>query len=519
MRIVTAKEMRSIDERATTEFGIPSLILMENAGRGICDVIEEYFELEGLKVLIVAGKGNNGGDGFVIARHLKNRGAVVTTILLANKKEIKGDARTNLEILERSGIEVKTVTEPATLKSKMKEMKTVDLVVDAIFGTGFSGKPEGIFKEAIKLINQTESFVVAVDLPSGVSAEDGSAQGDAVEADVTVTMCLLKRGHFLYPARSLCGDIWVGDIGIPYHKIESEGTLFLLTDTEIQSLLPTRPPAGHKGTFGKVLVIAGSRGYTGAAALTSLAALKIGAGLVRLGIPEPLANPLETKLTEVVKIPLAATAAETFALPGYDRIAELLADSDVLALGPGIGVHPETKKLVEKILVNAKIPVVLDADGINALAGKTELFAKIKAPLVISPHPGELSRLINQTADEIDKDRIEVAQKTAQVFNTFLVLKGAPTVIADPSGTAFINPTGNSGLASGGSGDVLTGFIAGLIAQGLTPLAAAKVGVYLHGVCADQAVEDKTEYALIASDLLDYLPKAIKSILENQNED
>jgi NAD(P)H-hydrate epimerase len=511
--------MKDIDLRATSEFGIQSLLLMENAGRGIADVIEEYFEIDRLVVLIVAGKGNNGGDGFVIARHLKNRGASVHTIVLGRKREIKGDARTNLEILERSGIKVTEITEPDTLKSKIKDIGPVDLVVDAIFGTGFTGKPEGIFKQAISIINQTRGFIIAVDIPSGVSTDDGSVEGEAIEADATVALCLLKRGHFLYPGRSFSGDVWIADIGIPYHKIEPEGTLLLLTDSEIQSLLPARPPAGNKGTFGKVLVLAGSRGYSGAAALTARAAQKIGAGLVRLGIPKSLSDPMESKLTEVIKIPLAETEAETFSLKAYTRISRLLLDSSVVALGPGIALHPETKKLVAKILAGSNVPVVLDADGLNSIAGKTDLFAKTKTPLVLTPHPGELARLIDRSANEIDKNRIEVATEVARDFKAVVVLKGAPTVIAEPGGKVFINPTGNSGLASGGTGDVLTGFIAGLIGQGLGPLAASKVGVYLHGLAADLAVDDTTEYALVASDLIDYLPQALKSILDDDEKD
>ena len=511
MRVVRVDEMRDIDKRATIEFGIPSIILMENAGRGVCRVIESYLELPDLRVAVISGKGNNGGDGFVVARHLLNRGAEVDVFLLGNKREIKGDARINLTILERSGIEVKEVK---NLKD-IRDLNLYDLIVDAIFGTGFKGEVKGITKGVIELINNAEALICSIDIPSGVEG-GGDVKGEAVMADFTVAMCLPKYGNILYPGRGYCGEVWVADIGIPYQRLEGEGKTFLITSEDIREAFPERPPDGHKGTFGKVLVIAGSRGFTGAASLTSLGALRIGCGLVRLCIPEGLADAMESKLTEIIKIPLPQTERESFSIKGLDRVRELISDSDAIALGPGISVHPETQRFVEEILKEAKIPVVLDADGINNLKENPEILSQVSAPIILTPHPGELSRLIKTPIKEINRDRIGIAQRASREFNSILVLKGAPTVISQPDGLTYINPTGNSGLASGGSGDVLTGMIAGLLAMGVEPIKASMIGVYLHGKSADLAIEKETEYSLIASDLLKYLPDTIKSLEEEE---
>jgi NAD(P)H-hydrate epimerase len=519
MRIVTGLEMRKIDEAAEKKFGIPSIILMENAGVGVCNVIEEYFPtLSDLNVLIICGKGNNGGDGFVVSRHLINNGANVLVVLLGAKKELKGDAKTNFQILERSAIKVIEISRISQLKRIATNLNP-DVVVDAIFGTGFSGQPKGLYAEAIKFINQLSAFIIAVDISSGVNADDGSVQGDAVMADATVTMELVKRGHVLFPGRSFSGDIWIADIGIPINKIIAEGDVFLINSLMVRNALPKRLAQGHKGTFGTALILAGSRGYSGAAVLTSMGAMRSGAGLVKLGVPEAIIDPVEAKLTEAVKFALPQTKAQTFASSGLKQIIDLAKTADVLTLGPGITTHPETRELEFEILKQAKIPVVIDADGINNLAQAKNILNKIKAPLVLTPHPGELSRLIGKSPYEINVQRIEICRHYAKEFDSVLVLKGAPTVIAGSDGKVYVNPTGNNGLGSGGSGDVLTGIITGLIAQGSSLLNAAIAGVYLHGLAADLAVEDKTEYGLIAGDVLNYLTKALNEIFQEGEAD
>jgi ADP-dependent NAD(P)H-hydrate dehydratase / NAD(P)H-hydrate epimerase len=517
MRIVTGNEMRQIDQAAEKKHGIPSIILMENAGIGVCNVIEEYFaKLTDLKVLVVCGKGNNGGDGFVVARHLINNGAKVSVARLGKKKEIKGDAKINLEILEAGFLKAIEIKETSQLK-KIVTGFNPDVIIDAIFGTGFSISPKGIYAKVISFINQLKSFVVAADISSGVNADDGSVQGEAVIADATVAMGFMKRGHILYPGRTHSGDIWVTDIGIPVNQIGNEGNDFLIDAEMVRHALPKRLAEGHKGTFGTALILAGSRGFSGAAALTSLAALRSGAGLVKLGVPEAIINPIEKKVTEAVKFSLPQTKAQTFAFSGLELIIKQLKSADVLAIGPGITTNPETQKLELAILKQVKIPVVIDADGINNLTPAT--LKKIKAPKVLTPHPGELSRLIGKSPTEINVQRIEICRKYAREFDTVLVLKGAPTVISNPEGKVYVNPTGNNGLGSGGSGDVLTGIITGLIAQGSSLLNSAIAGVYLHGLAADLAVGEKTDYALIASDLLKYLHKAFKEVLAENETD
>lgn len=516
MRLVFGSEMRKIDQAAEKKYGIPSIILMENAGIGVCNVIEEYFPIvNNLNVLVICGKGNNGGDGFVIARHLANNGAKVSVVLLGKKNEIKGDAKTNLQIFEKSYfkiIEINRITQLKSLATKFNP----DIMVDAIFGTGFAGKPKGIYEQVIKFINQIQAFKIAVDIASGVIADDGSVQGDAVQADATVTMGFMKRGHILFPGRTYSGDVWIADIGIPTEKIDSEGNTFLIDSDLVRKILPKRLAQGHKGTFGTALILAGSRGYSGAAALTSLSALRSGAGLVKLGVPEAIINPIEKKVTEAVKFALPQTEAKTFALAGLKRILELVKTSDVLAIGPGITTNLETKKLELQILEKVRIPMVIDADGINNLT--PAVLKRIKTRFVLTPHPGELSRLINKSPAEINAQRIDICRQYAKAFNCVLVLKGAPTVISNPQGLVYVNPTGNDGLGSGGTGDVLTGIITGLIAQEASLFNAAIAGAYLHGLAADLAVENSTEYDIIAGDILKYIPKAFKAILSENEE-
>jgi len=515
MRVVRREEMRAIDKRATEEFKIPSMILMENAGRGVAETIEEYFEPEGLSVLCVCGKGNNGGDGFVVARDLANSGAEVEILLLGKIDELKGDALINAQIAKSMGLAIEEVTDDEVFE----EMQGFDVMVDAILGTGFKGKPLGLAGRAIQLINESKAFVVSVDLPSGIEADGMLAEPEvAVQADLTVTMAYLKPCHLLYPTRLYCGDVWVADIGIPNTIIDSEGELRLMTSEDAAALLPQRSPSGNKATFGKVLIVAGSRGMSGAARLAAMAAARVGAGLVYLGFPETMADVFDSSLLETVKRPLADTGDGHLAEGAADEILKMADDVKLLAIGPGLGTHQETVELVKNLLKKWKKPMIIDADGINAIATEPKLLEGKKPPLILTPHPGELARLIGREAKKIDRKRLDVAEEYAKKYSTVLVLKGAPTIIGCPAET-WINPTGNSGLASGGTGDVLTGIIAGLVAQGLALAPAARLGVWLHGAAADEAVQDIGEYSLVAGDLLDYLPDAIGSLFADEDEE
>ncbi|MEO0108966.1 MAG: NAD(P)H-hydrate dehydratase [candidate division WOR-3 bacterium] len=520
MRIVTSAEMRELDRAASRSLGIPSIVLMENAARSVCEVLAEYVvrdkdswmlgvrHLAGLKVLVVSGRGNNGGDGLAVARLLANQGADVEVVLLGRGEELKGDPRVNLEVLKHCRVHVHEAVSARSLKAVFSSRHRWGIIVDAIFGTGFKGRPEGITRQAIELINDSDAFVVAVDIPSGVQADDGKVLGEAVMADVTVTMALPKRGHVLHPGTDFCGELWLGDIGMPINQLQG-GDTFLLEPWEVMTLLPFRPSSGHKGTFGTALVVAGSKGYGGAACLAAAAALRIGCGISRVAVPESLLPVVEAQVLEVVKHGLPQTPEGTIGVDAFPTVRELMAQADAIAVGPGIGTGPETRDMELMMLHDCHRPIVIDADGCNNLVGRTELLACLAQPAILTPHPGELARLISVPAAKINDDRIETARRTAKDWKAIVVLKGAPTVIAEPDGTCWVNPSGNSGLGSGGTGDVLTGVIVGLLAQGASPSAAARAGVYIHGRAADLAAADQTEYALVASDLLQYLPKAL----------
>ncbi len=516
MRIVTNDSMKKIDTWATKVLGIPSIALMENAGRGCVDILEGYFDLEGLKVLVICGKGNNGGDGFVVARHLVIRGAMVKVILVGKGKELTGDALKNYRIAKKAKFDIYETTNIKTIKRIENSFKP-HVVIDAIFGTGFKGAPQGIFYQIIEMITSSDAFVFSIDIPSGVNGDTGIFEKTCVIADATATMCLPKRGNFLYPGREFCGDLYVIDIGIPYSLI-NKGYPQIIEDNDIYHLMPYRPPDGNKGTFGQILIIAGARGYSGAAVMAALACLKVGAGLVRLAVPKGITNIVEKRALEVVKVPLPQTDQETISIKAIDTLVPLLEKSNVVVIGPGITTHDETARFLFSFLPQVKKPLIIDADAINIIARDKKFLKKIRAPFIITPHPGELARLIRMTPSQINEKRLDLAPKLAKDFNGVLVLKGAPTVVATPDGRTYVNPTGNSGLATAGSGDILVGMIAGFLAQKPKPLDASLLGTFLHGLCADLALDKNNEYSLLASDLLRCIPKSISYMLRREFE-
>ena len=499
-RLVTAEEMRTMDRRTLSEAGVPGTTLMENAGaaaaREAADILRET---EGRRVLIFCGKGNNGGDGFVASRLLLGDGFDVQTAVFSDRPGVKGDAATMLRALDEANPPVRFITESGGLKT----LEPADLIIDALLGTGIGGEVTGLYSEAIRWINASGVPVLSVDLPSGLNADSGAVHGACVKADRTVTFAELKRGLVFYPGKSLAGRIRVAGIGIPESVAESAGLrTFLAEASDIRSRLPVRPQDGHKGTFGKVFVLAGSTGMTGAALLSSLASLRAGAGLTVLGIPRSLNRIVESAAFEVITRPLPETSEGSFSLLAENRIDSLLHDADAAAFGPGVSRHPETGDLLRRAVIRCPIPLVLDADGLNAFEGRADRLRKRAAATVLTPHPGELSRLSGLAPAEIKADPVGIARRFAAQWNAVLVLKGAPTVVADSTGRAFVNPTGNSGMATAGSGDVLTGLIAGLLAQGLSALDAALCGVYLHGLAGDLAAADGNSRSLIAGDLL-----------------
>ena len=519
MRVVTSQEMKAIDRAAIEGLGIPGVVLMENAGRGVFIHLTDFTEgVEGLRALVVCGKGNNGGDGLVVARHLANHGADVRIALLGKTSEVQGDAKVNLDIARTMKLAISEIVDEKGLALLADSISGSDVIVDAIFGTGFSGKAEGLYASVIDQMNSSDSPLIAIDCPSGLNVDTGRSEGACVEADFTVTMALLKRGHLLYPGADLCGEVAVVDIGIPHSLVEQQNIrLATLEEDEARLLIPQRPRDAHKGDCGTVYLLAGSVGFTGAGAMAGLSALRAGAGLVTWGLPLSLNDAMEA-LTEVMTKPLPETSARSLSLKALAESEPLLKKASVLALGPGISTHPETAEMVHQAVSTLTLPMVIDADGLNCLALKKGWKKNSRSELVLTPHPGEMARLLGITIEEVQKDRIGVAERAAQEFQATVVLKGAPTIIAQPNQDTCINTTGNPGMATAGSGDVLSGLIAGFMAQGLSGYSAAKLGVFVHGLAGDLAAEEKTELGMIAGDILDKVPETLKSLLTEDGD-
>ncbi len=511
MRIVYPLEMAALD-RAATEGGIPSLELMESAGRAVADNAMDMLNIcSGKRIHVMVGKGNNGGDGFVAARYLSAWGALVTVDLLAEPDGLSPDSRANYERYIKDGGAIMAGDASAA------DLGESDLVIDAIFGTGFKGCAEGRIASAIEAVNGSGRPVLAVDIPSGVDGGTGSAAGPAVMAHRTVTFAWPKTGLYLHPGASHTGEIIVSDIGIPGEMLDRvvESDIHGVEGDEVARLLPRRPPNAYKGAVGRVLVVAGSRGLTGAAALASRAALRSGAGVVTIGIAEGLCPVMEIKLTEVMKLPLPDYRGACLGDGAAKRVLEAMHSYDVLALGPGLGTKDATCRTVWELLEKVEKPIVLDADGINCAALEPESLEKRSHATIITPHPGELGRLLNRTAREIEGSRLSSAMEAAERFDCTVVLKGANTIICDASGKAFINPLALPSLATAGSGDVLTGCIAAFAAQALSPLEAAMCGVYIHGDAARIASHIIGSTGMIAGDVVSHLPLALSGMIRD----
>ena len=514
MRIVTSAEMKRIDAWAQRTIGIPSTVLMENAGRGCADILSRYRCLPDERVLIICGPGNNGGDGFVIARHLENRGSCVRALVTVDPRALTGDGLLNYRIARRAGIDIIANADALILSRQIRSFRPT-CIIDAIFGTGFHGAPSSRYQQIFDRINGADAFVLSVDIPSGLNGDTGQCEGSCVTADVTAAMCLTKRGHWLYPGRDLSGDLHVVDIGLPKDKVQ-EGFPRVTGDELVRLLLPSRPSDGHKGTFGSALVVAGARGYSGAAVLTARASFRVGAGYVYLAVPRSIANIVERRALEAVKVSLPETAAGSISRPAIKILSPFLKRSNAVVIGPGLTTSEETARFLADVLPLIKVPLVIDADGLNIMARRPSLFKRIQVPFIITPHPGELSRLIRRPPAEINRRRIDIAAAYSRRIGGVVVLKGAPTVVASPHGEIYVNPTGNSGLATAGSGDVLVGMIAGFLAQRASTLDAAVSGVYLHGLSADLAMAASNEYSLTAGDLIGYIPSAINQVRRRQ---
>lgn len=514
MYILTADEMRRID-RETIDFGIPGRILMENAGRGAAQALIERFPGAGAgKIGVLAGRGNNGGDGFVIARHLSQRGIDVSVYLLSEASAVKGEALANLELLYRLEIPVIEISDRKSFDSNQISMRHRDIWVDAIFGTGLKSDIKGYIRDVILFINIMRKPVLAVDIPSGIDSDTGQVCGEAVRSNVTATFGYAKAGHYLYPGAAYSGKVEIVDIGIPkYIADRISPKQHLLRNETVRSYLRPRSGDAHKGGTGHLFIIAGSPGKTGAAAMTAMAAMRAGAGLVTVGLPKSLNPAVEPIILEAMTCPLPENSEGFLSEDSFDAIMHNLTGKKCVAIGPGLGTDSTTKKLILEVLRSSSLPVVIDADGLNLLVGETSLLKKIKVPVILTPHPGEMSRLTGNTVELIQKDRISCARDFAREFKVNLVLKGAGTVIAHPDGNVFINPSGNPGMASGGMGDILTGIIAGFVAQGYPADEAARIGVYLHGKAGDRLAESMGPFGFIASDILNAIPAQIGALM------
>jgi NAD(P)H-hydrate epimerase len=511
MRILNADQMRAADRRTIQEIGIPSIVLMENAGRQIVAAMESiYQDLAERRVAVISGKGNNGGDGFVVARTLFQRGVEAAVFLVGRAADVKGDARTNLDILGQLGVSVVEVADESAWELHFSEVGGHDLIVDALFGTGLAPPLTGLFETVVADINGCGLPVVSIDLPSGMSADTPDLAGNVVDAALTVTLGAPKLPLILPPAEAKAGEVVIADIGIPMGVIDAlEGPrIELLTRDQMRPLIQPRPPESHKGDFGRVVIAAGSVGKTGAAALAAFGALRSGAGLVTVACPRTCLPVVASFGMEFMTEPLEETASGTVHFAAADAVLALAADA--LAVGPGLGRGEGVTTFVREILEKSEAPLVFDADALNAFSDEpAALVGRDGLDVIITPHPGEMARLVGCTADDVQADRLGIATDFARTHKVYVVLKGYRTIIATPAGKVFVNPTGCPGMATGGTGDVLAGMLAGWLGQLLDAEAACRLAVYLHGAAGELADADSGEVSMTAMDLADHIGDAI----------
>jgi hydroxyethylthiazole kinase-like uncharacterized protein yjeF len=504
--ILTADQMRSIDRRTTAEFGIPSIVLMENAAVAVTDAIAERFSgVE--RAAIFCGPGANGGDGLAIARHLEQRGVVAKIILLGERDRYRDDAATNLSICERLNLPLMAVTTADSLDDALAAASECDLVVDAIFGTGLNRAPQGIYADAIRAFESLRLPIVSVDVPSGVNATTATLFDPAVQADVTVTFAAPKLAHVFEPAASSCGEIIVADISIPEMAMEAEDVrLSLITPADIKPLVSPRLSSSHKGTFGHVVIIGGSVGRSGAAILAVRGAIRGGAGLVSAVTDPETAKIISGASVESMTFPIDRQVAS------IDRILEFLKNKAAAVVGPGLPDDERSYEFVRALLPRIECPLVIDASALNACGGRIGEINPSGRPCVLTPHPGEMGRLLERSTGEINADRLGAAREAASRSKCVVVLKGHQTLIADPEGHIAVNPTGNPGMSTGGMGDVLGGLVAAFLARGVDPFNASCAASYLHGLAGDLLKDHSADIGMTALDLADAIPRAIAAI-------
>jgi NAD(P)H-hydrate epimerase len=523
--------MRALDRRAIADLGIPGAVLMERAGRAAAEVLLELLAGEEgaggaaaggparragaarrtARVAVVCGKGGNGGDGFVLARFIARRGHRPSVLLLARADEVRGDAALKLRDLRRAGIRPRVVGDDAALAMALAG---ADVVVDALLGTGSRGAPAAPVAAAIERINASGRPVLALDVPSGLPADGGAPAGPVVRATVTVTFAGLKLGLIQPPGTTYAGRVRVVPIGIPPAEVARGITTFLTERADVAAHFPPRPPEAHKGTYGHLLVVAGSLGKTGAAALAARAALRSGAGLVTVATPASQQPVVAGLLLEAMTEALPETPAHTAALAALPTIAALARARDAVAVGPGLGLEPQTQELARALARELDRPLVIDADALSALAGHVNLLKEAVAERCLTPHPGEMARMLGVGVAEVQRDRIATARAFARERRVHLLLKGAATVVAAPDGTVWLNATGNPGMASGGTGDVLTGMVGAFLARGLPGSAALQAAAWLHGRAGDLAAARVGEESLVAGDVIEALPDAFRGLAD-----
>jgi len=514
MKILTSAEMREIDRGAIEELGIPGVVLMENAGLRTVRALKTRFpSIAGERIVIAAGKGNNGGDGFVVARHLFNSGARPEVLLLAARDEVKGDAATNLAVALKMGIPVTEVRDAAEWKKARTAVSRASIVVDALFGTGLERPLEGLYAAAVEDINKSTAFKVAVDIPSGLSSDTFEIIGPSVKADMTVALAAPKIAHIFPPAADRVGELVVAPIGIPAALFEKSSLkLELVDEAAVRPYFARRKKDTHKGSYGHVLIFAGSLGKSGASSLAGRAGLRMGAGLVTVATAAGVLPSIARAMAELMTEPLAETPERTIASAALPRAVALLKGKNAVLVGPGLSTHPSTAEFVLGLLPKIKVPCVIDADGLNIIASHLNVLADLEAPAILTPHPGEFARLAGRTNEEVRRHRLELAPEFAAKHGVIVVLKGYRTLIASPDGRVFVNPTGNPGMATGGTGDVLGGMIASQIAQKQDVLGAALSAVFAHGLAGDVAADRLGERSLVAGDIIRCLPPALKAL-------
>ena len=512
MKVSSVGEMRAMDRQAIEGLGIPEAILMENAGRAAFEILSREWGVPGRRYLLFCGAGNNGGDGLVVARHILSGGGNPHVFLVGDSSQFRGAAKTNFAIIEKLPVEMSPVSDVEAVRSALLH---ADGIVDALFGTGLDRDVGGVCREVIELINASGLPVLSLDIPSGVHGDTGEILGTAVRADHTVAFGLPKIGNMLYPGFGLCGRLHVSPISFP-PSFYSDEAIPVETNGFIQ--LPSREPEAHKGSVGDVLFIAGASGYFGAPYFSAMSLLKAGGGYARLAAPWSMTPFLATRGSEIVFVPQAETTEGSLSLKNKEALLALSGRVDMVVIGPGLSLADETQQLVRELAAGIEKPLLIDGDGITALAGHPEIIRGRRAPTILTPHPGEMSRLTGKSIMEIKKKRIPILRECCADLKGWIVLKGPHSLIGTPEGRVFINLSGNPGMATAGAGDVLTGTIAAMYGLGLPLEEAVRKGVFLHGLAGDLAAADKGEDGITAQDILNYLPYALKQDREGLDE-